>query len=223
MKNIMILLAIFLLMVSPVVVAQENELGNPGITPDSAFYFLDRIFDGFQSAESRADEKAAEALAMARESKTEHAERALGLYEGALNRLNERAQNNEEIAERVAEKTTNHLVVLANVLEQVPDEAKPAIERALEASTRGRDESINALTELNPSRGEQVANQTLQRVMNETPEEAQEGLMKAFNSVGSNEYAEASGQAVAGEQAGTQPGTTGQDEAGTQGQEAANQ
>lgn len=175
-----------LLMVSPVV-AQETELGSPGITPDSSFYFLDRIFDGFQTAESRADEKAAETLAMAREGKAEHAERSIELYERAVNKLEEKSQDSEDVAEDVANRTTTHLIVLAGVLEEVPEEAKVAIERALEVSTRGREESVNALREMNPSRGEQVASQTLQRVMSETPAEAQEGLQTAFRNIGSRD------------------------------------
>ncbi len=163
----------------------EEDLGNPGITPDSTFYFLDRFFDGFQSAESLADEKAAETVVMAQEGKEKEMNRSLELYEKNLEKLKEKSQNNEKTAEKVANQTTRHMVVLAGVLEQVPEEAKSAIERAMENSVRGREEAVNALKNQNPEKGEQVAQQTLQRVMSETPEQAQEGLQKAFNNVGS--------------------------------------
>ncbi len=168
--------------------AQTVEgIGNPGITPDSGFYFLDRIFDGFQGAESLANEKAAEAVVMAQKGDEEAANRSLGLYERNLERLQERARGDEDVAERVANQTTRHMVVLAGVLEQVPEEAKGAIERAMENSVRGREEAVEALKEIDPSRGEQVARETLQRVMSETPEQAQEGLQQAFNSIGKGE------------------------------------
>ncbi len=194
-----------------------EDIGNPGITPDSAFYFLDRIFDGFQGAESLANEKAAETIAMAEKGDEKAANRSLGLYQRNLERLQERAQNTErgEVAERIVNQTTHHLIVLAGVLEQVPEEAKGAIERAMENSARGREESVSALREIDPSRGEQVANETLQRVMSETSEQAREGLQQAFNSIGKGEefsQARAAGATNVGE--GNTSGTQAGQEAG---------
>lgn len=44
-----------------------------------------------------------------------------------------------DVAERVGEATLKHESTLLEVLERVPDQAKPAIERALEASLRGHE------------------------------------------------------------------------------------
>ncbi|MEX0932844.1 MAG: DUF5667 domain-containing protein [Candidatus Pacearchaeota archaeon] len=184
MKAFTILTAMLIVFSAFVVAQTESDLGSPGITPDSPFYFLDRLFDGLQSDEARADEKAAEVLAMARESKNEDAERALELYMKSLENLDEDASDDEDLAARVAEKTSTHLVVLSGVLEQVPEQAKGSIERALEESARGREASLDALRSINPSRGEQVASETLTRVMANTPLEAQEGLQMAFQSIG---------------------------------------
>jgi len=208
----LVMFSVSIILMSAPVMAQENEieneLGNPGITPDSSFYFLDRMFDWLQTAESRANEKAAEVLAMAREGKVEHAQIALRHYESAMEKRQEQSQGNEDVAEEVAMQATNHLILLAGVLEQVPEEAKPAIQRAMEVSTRGRDESISALTEINPSRGERVARETLQKVIDETPTQSQEGLTRAFNSIDSKEYVEAREETEITTSGGTTSGTT---------------
>lgn len=187
----MISIAMLISMAVPVIAQTEEDLGSPGITPDSPFYFLDRMFDGFQSAEARADEKASEVLSMAREGKLEHAQTALKHYESAMERRQSQSIRNENIAEEVAVQSTNHLIVLVNVLEIVPDQAKDAIRLAMEVSVKERDESLNTLKEHNSSRGERVARETLQRVMDEeTSAESQEGLTRAFNSIDSIEYSE---------------------------------
>lgn len=50
-----------------------------------------------------------------------------------------------ELAERVDKATLKHEATLLDVLERVPDHAKPAIERALEASRRGHDTATEAV------------------------------------------------------------------------------
>jgi hypothetical protein len=189
--------AIILSMAVPLM-AQENELrdklGNPGITPDSSFYFLDRMFDWTQSVESRANEKAAEIFTMAREGKLEQIKIAREHYEKAMEKRQIQSKGNEEVAEKAAVQATDHLIVLANVLNQVPEEAKGSIQLVMDFSTDKRDESINTLTELDPSRGKVVARETLERIMTETSTQAQEGLTKAFNSIESTEYSERRGR-----------------------------
>ncbi|MDP3917040.1 MAG: hypothetical protein Q8Q42_02015 [Nanoarchaeota archaeon] len=189
-------MTILILMMVPVN-AQENELrdklGNPGITPDSSFYFFDRMFDWTQTAESRANEKVAEVFIMAREGKPEMLQIAMGHYEKAMEKRQTQSQGNEEVAEKSAVQATNHLIVLANVLDQVPEQAKESIQHAMDVSTNKRDKSINTLTDLDSSRGKVVARETLERIMTETPIQSQEGLTKAFNSINSKEYVERRG------------------------------
>jgi hypothetical protein len=188
---------IILSMAAPLM-AQENELrdklGNPGITPDSSFYFLDRMFDWTQSAESRANEKVAEVFSMSREGDAKHAQVALEHYERAMEKRQKNSEGNEEVAEEVIIQGTNHLIVLANVLNQVPEEAKESIQLAMKVSADQRDRAINTLTDLDTSRGKVVAGETLERIMTETSTQAQEGLTKAFNSIGSMEYSERRGR-----------------------------
>jgi len=48
-------------------------------------------------------------------------------------------------AERVREATRRHLKVLQELLERVPSSARPAIEKAIEAASRGYEEATAAL------------------------------------------------------------------------------
>ncbi|MBI2043327.1 hypothetical protein HYT25_02980 [Candidatus Pacearchaeota archaeon] len=186
MKNFIFFVTILLFLVAPVI-AQENELGDPGITPDSPFYFLDRMFDGFQSAEAVANEKAAETLAMAREANAEALGKAVENYNKAMERRQAQSEDDEEVAEEIARQASMHLEVLARVRGEVPQEALFGIDTALETSARGRESSIDSLRELNPSRGEEVARETIQTIMQDAPEEALEGLNKTLSSIGSQD------------------------------------
>ncbi len=51
------------------------------------------------------------------------------------------------VEQLVAKATSIHLQVLAEVYEKVPEQAKPAIERAMSASVRGREKAVEALQE----------------------------------------------------------------------------
>lgn len=174
-KLIVIVFALMFVFGAGIISAQATEgLGDPGITPDSAFYFIDRAFDWSQSAESLANEKAAEVAVMAQEGEEEAMNRSLGLYEGVMERMRERAQNNEDVSERVANVTTTHLIVLEGLLDQVPEEARFGIETALNTSSQGRETALNALQGFNPERAETIRNQTSERIRENVSEEARE-------------------------------------------------
>ncbi|MDO8508385.1 MAG: hypothetical protein Q7S27_01730 [Nanoarchaeota archaeon] len=59
----------------------DEELGGAGITPDSAFYFLDRWFDGFGDCVDNRKEKVAELREMVKAGKLEEAKESLKKYE----------------------------------------------------------------------------------------------------------------------------------------------
>lgn len=186
MKNLIILTAVFLMLAVPVI-AQENELGDPGITPDSPWYFLDRFGDAFQSAESLANEKAAESLAMAEQANSEALTKATQAYQKAMERRQEQAEGDEDVAEEVARQASKHLEVLATVREQVPSQALQGIDTALEVSAKGREESLNALRQQNSVRGEEVARETIEGIMENNSAEALEGLNTALQNIGSQD------------------------------------
>ncbi|MBL7084205.1 MAG: hypothetical protein ISS41_11350 [Candidatus Aminicenantes bacterium] len=163
----LLITSVFLFSLGTVVLAQETELPDPGLTPDSPFYFLETIteeivtfftFGDLKKAERYAvlaAERLAEAQAVIEKGKPESVEKALERYRMQLNRSMTRAEkamnkgkNFEEVMEVIAKagKTTSvHLEVLAEVYEKVPEQAKPAIEQAMAVSVKGHEKAVKAL------------------------------------------------------------------------------
>lgn len=90
------------------------------------------------------ERRLAEARALAGQGKPEAAGRAVERYREQLDRAlaeAEEARANGEDADEVltvvSEKAPGHQAVLAEVREKVPEQARPGIERAMEASKRG--------------------------------------------------------------------------------------
>lgn len=99
-----------------------------------------------------ANRRIEELEALAGEGQLQHLERIRYRYEYALNRTLARLEqaNYQELmagnaTARVAEATWRHMEVLQRVYGQVPDEAKPGIERAMEASQHGYAAALGAL------------------------------------------------------------------------------
>ncbi len=168
MKIISFLITLlFLFSLGTGVLAQGTELPNPGLTPDSPFYFLETIaedivtfftFGDLKKAEryaALAAERLAEAQAVVNKGKPEFTEKTLTRYENQLNNSIARAEkamakgkNTEKIMEvlaKVGKATSVHLEVLAEVYEKVPEEAKSAIENAMKASVKGHEKAVEAL------------------------------------------------------------------------------
>ena len=60
---------------------EELELSDPGLTPDSALYFFDELFDRFSGCLENREEKVAEMRVMIEEGKIDEAREALAKYE----------------------------------------------------------------------------------------------------------------------------------------------
>ena len=145
------------------VFAQETELPKAGLTPDSPFYFLERIaeavgtfftFGDIKKAErytALAAERLSEAKAVmektsldkAPDKKLKLVEKTLERYENQLvkalirtKKAETKGKNTEEVTKTITEATQKHLIVLEEVLEKVPEEAKPAIRHAMTVSTK---------------------------------------------------------------------------------------
>ena len=195
MKTISLLITLALsFSLGPVVLAQETELPNPGLTPDSLFYVLEWISEGIgtfftfgdlKKAEryaALAVERLAEVQAMVEKGKHKFVEKTLQRYENQLNNSIARAekaqaktQNTEKVMEvvaRVGKATSVHLEVLAQVYEKVPEQAKPAIERAMTTSVKGHEKAVEALKAQN-ALGEVPEAVSLPE---EIPEEARERI-----------------------------------------------
>ncbi len=165
----LILIIILLLFLLPSfkmgVLAQQAELLSPGLTPNSPFYFLDTLgeklgmfftFGDLKKAEKAmqyAEEKLAEAKLMAEKNKIQAMEKAnqkyqefLGLANRKTQEAKERGKNIDELAILITEKILKHQDILVEVFEKVPEQAKAAIEKAIEVSRRGSEEAVQAVT-----------------------------------------------------------------------------
>jgi len=185
------------------VLAQEVELPAPGLTPDSPFYFLERISEGIgtfftfgdlKKAERYAvlaTERVAEAQAVVNKGKPEAAQKALQRYEDQLGRALAKAetakakgQNIEKVSEIVANATSKHLSVLEGLLEKVPDVAKEAITKALEKSKNGHITALKAMAGENPTKAVEInidsARGRLEKAKQEAVKKNKENVEKAL-------------------------------------------
>ncbi len=183
MKRILatsLLVILLLTAFTGVAYADENELPDPGLLPDSPFYFLKSWFErlaGFFTFNildkvtrnvDLAELRLAEARALAENGKTSAVGDALERYQSHLDQALAKADeakanglNVDEVTSLVAEATLKHQGVLADVYQKVPEEAKPAIEEAMNAGMRGHEEAVRAVSEEN--RNEVLENTQEQR------------------------------------------------------------
>lgn len=155
--------------------AQEEELQlpNPGITPDSPFYFVDvlgkniGLFFAFgpdakaKKAIQYAEERLAEAQAMAAKNKSKEVERAANGYGKFVTMAGEKAQEARQrgapdnISEIVASATSKHLSVLDRVYDMFPEQAQP-IAKARGASMNVTASALKALAKEKPERATEI-------------------------------------------------------------------
>ncbi|MEX2145362.1 MAG: DUF5667 domain-containing protein [Candidatus Spechtbacterales bacterium] len=180
MKKLLVFTVVLGLALS-VVGASAHVEGFPeaGITPDSFWFFLDQWGEGMatffafsndakaQKYLERAEERLSEAheledrnTRMSREMGAKDVAgfiKAMELYQQHFAAAVERAQNaSENVQARVAEATLKHMEVLEDVLGHVPEQAHSAIERAMVSSQQGQEAALEALSEQNSSRAEEV-------------------------------------------------------------------
>ncbi len=155
MKKIILPIIVLSLLFGGVAFAQDDNLPDPGLTPDSPFYFLERIaerigtfftFGDIKKAgrhTALAAERLAEAKVMAEKEKPKLLEKTLERYENQLvkallrtKKAETKGKDTKEITKTITEATQKHITVLERVLEKVPEQAKPAIERAITVSTK---------------------------------------------------------------------------------------
>lgn len=164
-KKLFLALLVLVFLSAGVAQAQTDDLPEPGMLPDSPFYFLKSwseamgtffTFSDVAKAErfmNLSEKRLAEANALVEKGKPEIAEKAVGRYQEYLSRALTKAEeakakglNTDEVLAKVAEATLKHQAVLADVYEKVPEQAKEAIEHAIEASTRGHEEALEAIS-----------------------------------------------------------------------------
>ena len=146
--------------------AQTDELPDPGILPGNPFYFLKSTSESIgtffsfgkvakvERYVSLANKRLAEAEALAEKGDEKRAEEATERYQERISKALERAKEArvegvdvDEVMSRVAEATLKHQEVLGRVYEKVPEQAKEAIQNAMERSAQGYDEALKAISE----------------------------------------------------------------------------
>lgn len=175
-----------LMVLMAVSVSAETKLPDPGITPDSPFYFLDRMFSVFKSSEALADERMAEIIDMAQKGHERGLAKAQEGYARAMDKRQQESEEDENTAEEVARQTSNHLAVLAQVREQVSEQAKSGIDLAITESANERENALATLEKKDRGRSIDVAEATLQKLISNTTnvtKTGQEGLQRALDAV----------------------------------------
>jgi hypothetical protein len=166
------------------VFAQENQgeeiqLPDPGILPDSPFYVFDNLGKSMglffttgpeakaQKALQYAEERLAEALAMAAKNNSQGLEKATNGYDKfatiAAEKIEEATQkgvaDDFELPPEIL--SSKHLAVLDGVAESfpeaVPQQARQAISRAREASMKGAESALKGLAQDNPEKAAEIA------------------------------------------------------------------
>ncbi|MDP3710630.1 MAG: DUF5667 domain-containing protein [bacterium] len=166
MKRFSTIILTLLLMVVFSLPVSASAAISPGIKPGSFFYFFDTAFEKIglfftfnpekkaRKALEYADERLAEVEAVAGNKNTEAVKTAIINYESNIAFAAEKAKDvgDKEKAEAlltsIADNTSKHQEVLTDILAKVPDEAKEAITRAIEASIKGHDEAMKKIAEL---------------------------------------------------------------------------
>jgi len=150
--------------------AADGDLPDPGITPDSPFYFLDTfgktlgMFFTF-GAEAKAGkaleyagERLSELRAMAERNRFREMERAADDYENYMNMVGERlAEAGQDgsapaITEAVASAAARHMEILDTISDATTAESAPALVRARTASQNGQVNALRALGESQPDK-----------------------------------------------------------------------
>lgn len=145
--------------------AQSNGLPAPGMLPDHPLYFLKHFSEGIGTLFTRgalengersldlAEKRLAEASALAAKAEPALAERTVVRYQEQIERALARGEeanadgvDADRFSARASVATLKHQAVLADVYERVPETARPAIERAMQAGMRGHEEAMSAIS-----------------------------------------------------------------------------
>ena len=162
-KQRLFVLILIILLLAPTFVWAET---GAGITPDSPFYFIDTLSERInllftfnperkaRKAIAYSEERRAEAEALVSKNKPQLVKRATSGYEYSFNLAAEKAKEindkdkASEVLNLITENSSKHQLVLEDVYNRVPDEAKGAIEQALEVSIKTQEEAFSQIAEL---------------------------------------------------------------------------
>ncbi|GEM_PF-1112705 len=169
MKKLLLFSALTLIFLAGAVIAQE-ELPKPSIMPDSFLYGIAKRLEsiitfftfGDEAKANRymylAEKRLAEAIAMAKANKTAYVENLVMEYYENLNKSESflAKVNRTAAIEKAINKSYNHIDVLQNVIEKVPLQAKPAIEKAINFSLEKCLTALEMAAQLEPGRAAKI-------------------------------------------------------------------
>lgn len=143
--------------------SQTSDRVDPGMLPDHPMYFIKSMSESIgtfftfgevnkaERALQLSEKRLAEARTLAANGKPEEAEKAAERYQVQLDRALTKAgqarangDDADDVLTAVSEATPRHQAVLAEVYEKVPEQARPGIQRAMEASRRGHAQAREA-------------------------------------------------------------------------------
>lgn len=144
---------------------EEGEEEAPGMVPPDYMAYpikkffekVDLLFTFNEQAKAKkklkyAEKRFVEAVYMAKRGKVGETEKLLQEHQEDLNKAKEYGKADSEIAEKVAIATATHLIVLERMKEKVPEQAKPALEKAILASKKGYEQSLVAISRISPKK-----------------------------------------------------------------------
>lgn len=150
MKTLFVLITLFILLIQTTAVSAQETLPDAGTLPDSPFYGAKKIFERISTALTFGDEalmqrnidlaeiRLAEAIAMSERGKsTGNLMAEYNTRIAEANRLGNLKQGEvrERMLERMANATNRHLAIMERVRQQVPEQARRGIDRAIEISS----------------------------------------------------------------------------------------
>ncbi|MCD6226448.1 MAG: S8 family serine peptidase [Candidatus Aenigmarchaeota archaeon] len=174
--------------------AFERELPAVGITPDSWMYGFKKFFedvdmfftfDDVAKAEKHlkyAELRLAEAKEMAEKGKPGFVDDLIEEYEDNLEKANEISKiaqqvgkNVTKVTELVAVATSIHVDVLENILEKVPEQTKPSIQRAITSSKRENEEALKVLEKTQPEKAAEIHFRIAEKILVKAQKKADNG------------------------------------------------
>lgn len=185
--------------------AQEGDSSDPGLLPDSPFYFIKVwaedigtffTFGDLAKAEryqELAEKRIAEAEALAeKEGSGEAMERVMNRYQNQLekslekveavrerNRENERERVNQ-ITEKVARNTAKHFSVLEEMADEVSEEAETGILRAKNASSDSQIRALKVLFDEKPEETIEIFSEAIENRLNKIRTDAEEEAVEEY-------------------------------------------
>jgi len=209
LRILSLLCALIMLFIIPtsVFAADGESLPDPGTTPDSPFYFMDKwgkqislmfTFNAKTKAEKAlryADERMAEIDAMMAKNKIKEATRAANEYQNcvgiATKNMEQARQEGADVSEKVALMAEKHLGYLCDNEQKATEEARTIMTQTRERAMTCQETALKNMAQRDPEKAAQFNLQSMERHLNrirvqaeEAPGEAIQARLEVCNRLG---------------------------------------